>query len=45
MKGTDIELDADIPDGTFLGTIKGTSFSTPVRAAKLSLNEMMQGIL
>lgn len=45
LKGTDIELDADIPDGTFLGTIKGTSFSTPVRAAKLSLNEMMQGIL
>lgn len=45
LKGTDIEIDADIPNGTFLGTIKGTSFSTPVRVAKLTLNEMMEGVI
>ena len=27
------------------GTLRGTSFSTPIRVAKLALNDMMNGIL
>jgi len=45
LKGTDIEWDSDTPTGKLLHRINGTSFSTPVRAAKLALNEMMEGIL
>lgn len=47
LKGSDIILDCEqnIPLGKYLGSIRGTSYSTPIRAAKIALNEMMNGIL
>lgn len=47
LHGTDYPLLSDnkTPIGTTLDTIQGTSFSAPIRAAKIALTEMMQGIL
>lgn len=45
LSGTDYPLKFPHEAGSFLGVISGTSFATPVRAAKLALNEMMEGIL
>lgn len=45
LSGTDYPLKFSHEPGSFLGVINGTSFATPVRAAKLALNEMMEGIL
>lgn len=47
LKGTDIFLDTEenIASGKYLGTIRGTSYSTPIRAAKIALNEMMKDII
>ena len=47
LRGTDIVIETNktIPTGKHLGYVAGTSYSTPVRAAKIALNEMMEGIL
>lgn len=45
LKGTDLELETGLQTGQYLGKLSGTSYSTPVRAAKLALNDMMKGIL
>ena len=47
LKGTDLELDDNlfITEGKVIDRISGTSFSAPIRAAKIALNEMMDGIL
>lgn len=47
LKGTDIEIDfeQDIPEGKIIDRLAGTSFSAPIRAAKIALNEMMKGII
>lgn len=45
LRGTDYAMDVSnlkLHDGTY---IFGTSYSTPVRVAKLALNDMMEGIL
>ena len=43
MRGTDIMLPHDYQEDQYLGKFRGTSFSTPVRAAKLALDGMMRG--
>lgn len=47
LHGTDytLLLTDKTPIGTILETIQGTSFSAPIRAAKIALTEMLQGIL
>ena len=45
LKGTDIDYPTDLPAGQYLGKLSGTSYSTPVRAAKLALNKMMEGVI
>ena len=47
LKGTDLEIDfeQDIPEGKVIDKFAGTSFSAPIRAAKIALNEMMDGLL
>ena len=45
LKGTDIEYPTDLPEGQYLGKNSGTSYSTPIRAAKLALNKMMEGVV
>lgn len=45
LKGTDIDYPTDLPEGQYLGKLSGTSYSTPVRAAKLALNKMMEGVI
>lgn len=44
LKGTDYPMTVYAKVESFLGNLAGTSYSTPVRAAKLALNEMMEGI-
>lgn len=43
LHGTDYPL-ADTAYAKAEGNLSGTSFSTPIRAAKLALNDMMEGI-
>lgn len=46
LRGTDYPLrHKEAPEGLEIQTISGTSFSAPIRAAKIALNEMMQGVL
>lgn len=47
LHGTDYPMLSDnkTPIGTTLDTIQGTSFSAPIRAAKIALAEMMKGVL
>ncbi len=47
LRGTDLEIDFgnDIPEGKVIDKFAGTSFSAPIRAAKIALNEMMKNIL
>ena len=47
LKGTDLEIDGEfhIAEGKVIDRISGTSFSAPIRAAKIALNEMMKDIL
>ena len=45
LHGTDIPITTPLFPGESFGTISGTSYSTPVRAAKLALNDMMEGLL
>ena len=43
MKGTDLLIPHNYDENMYLGKIRGTSFSTPVRAAKLALDDIMRG--
>ena len=45
LHGTDIPITKTISPGKSFGKVVGTSCATPVRAAKLALNEMMEGLL
>ncbi len=47
LRGTDFKIETNeaIPVGKYLGYVAGTSYSTPVRAAKIALNDMMEGVL
>lgn len=47
LRGTDlpIKLPETIKNNQIIDYISGTSYSTPIRAAKTTLNEMMKGIL
>ena len=41
LRGTDIGIEHDKPVNKFLYNLRGTSFSAPVRVAKLALNDML----
>ena len=41
LRGTDILIPHDHNENISLGQVRGTSFSTPVRAAKIALTDMM----
>lgn len=41
LRGTDILLPHELEENISLGRVRGTSFSTPVRAAKIALTNMM----
>ena len=45
LKGTDIELQHNLKSGIILHIKRGTSYSTPVRASKILLNNMMNDII
>lgn len=45
LKGTDLDYPTGLPAGQYIGKFSGTSYSTPVRAAKLALNKMLEGVL
>lgn len=45
LYGTDIPITKTLFPGKSFGNIFGTSCATPIRAAKLALNEMMEGLL
>jgi len=45
LNGTDYPMLRSESCGEVLASFSGTSFSTPIRAAKLALNEMMKGVL
>lgn len=46
LRGTDYPLrHKKAPEGLEIQIISGTSFSAPIRAAKIALNDMMQGVL
>lgn len=45
LKGTDYPFRHHGQVGELIQTFSGTSFSAPIRAAKLALNDMMEGVL
>ncbi len=45
LRGTDFPIKHNLGPHKYVETIAGTSFSAPIRSAKLALNEMMEGIL
>lgn len=45
LRGTDVEIYHEKPVGRFLYTLRGTSFSAPVRASKIALNDMVSTMI
>lgn len=45
LRGTDFPVKHNLGPNKYVETIAGTSFSAPIRSAKLALNEMMEGVL